>query len=353
LLVRPADFPDDIQRCHVKFGSWAYNSASMHLSTGLTKRTVTDCGGLGSSSSGGSGCVATEEDFPGFDPVFDLTMMENKLESEWDLSADEDAAARTAEGELQHGESGSAFVHDEYFAYDGYAVPYQTFLAYFTAQRKGRFYRETFLGPAVGVTLSIVLSFFIPVSEGERISFATTMTLTLAVFLLIVAEHLPRSGQRPMLVNVFTALLYCSLAFLVFLILHTRAEALRVERQKERDRGRQGLSRARDGRRFTLGAELPFPSLPALRQRVRLPGLLQSRVHAQQTADSTGSGARARGGGLMEVGKTVGPGPDSAAVAVQCAGQLEAVEVPRSAVEAPQPGRGAVASSPPAAACFS
>lgn len=314
------DFPDDIQRCHVKFGSWAYNSASMHLSTGVTKRTVTDCD---PGSSSGSSCTVTEVDFPGFDPVFDLTMMENKMESEWILSPDEDAATRTAEGELQQGESGSVFVHDEYFAYDGYAVPYQTFLAHFTAQRKGRFYKETFLGPALFVTLTIVLSVFIPVSEGERISFATTMTLTLAVFLLIVADHLPKSGQRPMLVNVFSALLYCSLAFLVFLILYSRSEALQVERQLDRDREKKNLKRAPNGRRFTT-ADLSHLSLSALRQRVRFPGRkrpsVAPRVHTQ-----TGVGTGMDGSGAVEVEVVSGTPPLGAVAGAEgrLEGQLE------------------------------
>lgn len=56
-----------------------------------------------------------------------------------------------------------------------------------------------FSPPAIILVVLSILSFFIPIESGERISFVTTMLLALMVFLLMIPEYLPRTSDIPIL----------------------------------------------------------------------------------------------------------------------------------------------------------
>lgn len=104
-------------------------------------------------------------------------------------------------------------------------------------ERRPGFYISTFIGPAIAIAITILFSSLIPWSIGERISYATTMTLTLTVFLLIVSEHLPKTASTPLLSLIFQFLLYGALVFLVFVIMSTKVaqskDAVSTEKEKK------------------------------------------------------------------------------------------------------------------------
>ena len=57
----------------------------------------------------------------------------------------------------------------------------------------------------------MILTFIIPRGSGERISFATTVMLSIVVFLLILSDNLPKTATSPLISLMFIGLLLFSL----------------------------------------------------------------------------------------------------------------------------------------------
>ena len=78
-------------------------------------------------------------------------------------------------------------------------------------KRKSTFYVFNILIPMVLLSFLNVLTFVLPVSSGERASYAVTVFLSLAVFLTIVASEIPKNSNTISIVSVYmTAMLALS-----------------------------------------------------------------------------------------------------------------------------------------------
>lgn len=66
----------------------------------------------------------------------------------------------------------------------------------FDIQRKPKFYTIIIIGPASILSLLTLATFFIPVDEGERVSYGMSLFLADTVFLLNMADHLPPVSNK-------------------------------------------------------------------------------------------------------------------------------------------------------------
>ncbi|XP_052251758.1 neuronal acetylcholine receptor subunit alpha-9-like [Dreissena polymorpha] len=90
-------------------------------------------------------------------------------------------------------------------------------------KRKSTFFVFNILIPMVLLSFLNVLTFVLPVSSGERASYAVTVFLSLAVFLTIVASEIPKNFNTISIVSVYmTAMLALSTATVVTYLLELR-----------------------------------------------------------------------------------------------------------------------------------
>eukprot|EP00929_Paragymnodinium_shiwhaense_P078553 TRINITY_DN40739_c0_g1_i1.p1 TRINITY_DN40739_c0_g1~~TRINITY_DN40739_c0_g1_i1.p1 ORF type:complete len:462 (+),score=84.91 TRINITY_DN40739_c0_g1_i1:80-1465(+) len=183
-------FPSDLQDCHLDFASWSYDTGSLKLSIDkLFSPPVY------------------------FDPY---SFVENE---EWNIDVDR-------------------FVLTEK-TFQCCRYPFEVFRVYFKAMRKDDYYTGVFVMPAVILTLATGLSVGIPFDSGERISYVTAMIVTLVLFLMTVAEQLPKTAQKVTVQTVFDALLYGSIAFLALTVLYIKwrdnqhSKELKEHREKQ------------------------------------------------------------------------------------------------------------------------
>jgi nicotinic acetylcholine receptor, invertebrate len=133
------DFPRDEQNCEWKIGSWAYGDDQLKLVPldDAAKKYQLDW----------SNFMANEE---------------------WDLGTSPDGTG-TGSGHLE--------ISSKHYGCCPQA--FEAFHMRFSAKRRSQFYTRTFELPALILAGVILLSFCIPFTLGERISFATTMALAL------------------------------------------------------------------------------------------------------------------------------------------------------------------------------
>lgn len=62
--------------------------------------------------------------------------------------------------------------------------------------RKPRFYIITVISPPVLLSILSVFTFILPISSGEKASYAVTVFLSLSVFLMIIASELPKNSEN-------------------------------------------------------------------------------------------------------------------------------------------------------------
>ena len=194
-------FPFDGQRCRLSLGSWVYASNNIRLLTGAPRPGDGRPTLVPAFTSG-------RLDFADFD--------EN---SEWIVEVDEVAA-------LDHEIARKAYGLDP-------DSIYETWTVYLSLGRRSAYYQSIFVFPAIAIAFTILFAMLIPYEIGERISYATTMTLTLTVFLMIVSEHLPKTEPVPTLSRMLSYLLYGALLFLACIIAHTAWSQQKDEKQEE------------------------------------------------------------------------------------------------------------------------
>ncbi|KAH3747633.1 hypothetical protein DPMN_182061 [Dreissena polymorpha] len=90
-----------------------------------------------------------------------------------------------------------------------------------TLKRKSTFYVFYILIPIVLLSFLNVLTFALPVSSGERASYAVTVFLSLAVFLTIVASEIPKNANTIISVYI-TAMIALSTATVMTSLLESR-----------------------------------------------------------------------------------------------------------------------------------
>ncbi|XP_064645489.1 neuronal acetylcholine receptor subunit alpha-6-like isoform X2 [Lineus longissimus] len=87
-------------------------------------------------------------------------------------------------------------------------------------RRKSTYYVLNVLIPCVGVSLLVVMVFFLPCESGEQISLSITTLVALTVFQMTTANNIPKTtNETPVLVIYLTALTAMSAASIVLTVL--------------------------------------------------------------------------------------------------------------------------------------
>ncbi|XP_060571171.1 neuronal acetylcholine receptor subunit alpha-6-like [Ruditapes philippinarum] len=149
-------FPFDTQTCELKFTAWSYSKSHVDLNVG-------------------SKGVQLEE------------YVEN---SEWELVQTSARETNTEEAAV-----------------------------FFTLKLKRRpyFYVLNIIVPVIFLSLLDIFVFVLPVSSGERASYAITVFLSMAVFLTIIADALPQNSMTMSLLSVYLMLMIIVSTFIVIL----------------------------------------------------------------------------------------------------------------------------------------
>ena len=143
-------FPFDMQQCQMKFGSWTYNSFQMNL--------------------------LKQEDDPNLS-----TFIRNE---QWELTY--------------------AVTRRHNVKYDCCPEGYPDVTFYFGLKRKPLYYIYNLIMPCVLLSSISLLGFFMPYNVGVvKVSLSVTLILSLTVFLLLVAEMMPRTSDAVPLIGGF------------------------------------------------------------------------------------------------------------------------------------------------------
>lgn len=154
-------FPYDEQHCHLKLGSWVYNHKNLNLKKGT--------------------------------PSIDISNLQEN--DGWDLT------------------NYSSTLNIQ--KYECCIEEFSDITYNFTLRRKPGYYNLNIIIPTFATAVLMLLSFIVPWDSGERISFATTVMLSIIVFLLILSDSLPKTDTRPLLSEMLIGLTFFSL-FVVF-----------------------------------------------------------------------------------------------------------------------------------------
>ena len=158
-------FPYDRQNCYMKFGSWSYDGNQLNLSI--------------------------------YNEGFDIS---NYIKhEEWELS--------------------NYYVEKNIEYYNCCPEPYPDIKFHYVITRYSGYYDLNIVLPTFATASLILLTLLVPWSSGERISFATTVMLSIIVFLLILSDNLPKSDQKPLLSRMIIGLTLFSLSGVFFTIL--------------------------------------------------------------------------------------------------------------------------------------
>ena len=80
-------------------------------------------------------------------------------------------------------------------AFSGLTEDFSMFVLEFTMERKPTFLIVNIILPIIFMSVLNILVFFLPVESGERVSYAITVLLSIAVFLTLVGDNLPKNSN--------------------------------------------------------------------------------------------------------------------------------------------------------------
>ena len=83
---------------------------------------------------------------------------------------------------------------DQFFASDP-GVPFPTVKMVLHLRRKPRFYVINVIAPCVLMSTLALLVFYLPPDSGEKVSLGITVLLSFSVFLLLIAENVPKTSD--------------------------------------------------------------------------------------------------------------------------------------------------------------
>ena len=149
-------FPYDVQDCYLKFGSWVYNGNLLNLS------------------------ISSKTDLSNF-----------KQGEEWKI------VDTSEELEIKY--------------YECCPEPYHSIFFHLVIERMAEYYVRNIIVPIFATSSLLVISMIIPWDSGERISFTTTVMLSIVVFLLILSDNLPKTNDIPIMSSLVTGLMFFSL----------------------------------------------------------------------------------------------------------------------------------------------
>lgn len=135
-------YPFDDQVCHIDLVDWAYHGLQVNLVNGSS--TV----GLDAYTKSG----------------------------EWAITATESLSG------------------DNYYASDP-GVPFPRVRFTIQLKRKPMFYTINIITPCITMSLLALLVFYLPPDSGEKVSLGITVLLSFSVFLLLVAENVPKTSE--------------------------------------------------------------------------------------------------------------------------------------------------------------
>lgn len=158
-------FPYDQQVCQLKFGSWVYNENELNL-----KKS---------------------------NPSIDISNMQKN--QGWEL------VNYTSELNI--------------VKYECCPEKYSDITYNFTLRRKPGYYNLNIILPTFATSVLMLISFIVPWDSGERISFATTVMLSIIVFLLILSDSLPKTDTKPLLSQMLIGLTFFSLFTVFFTVI--------------------------------------------------------------------------------------------------------------------------------------
>lgn len=169
------NFPYDEQLCEIKMGSWSYNANEIYLKK--------------------------------YDPFFDVSNYQEN--EEWKLI------------------SYSSVINSK--KYECCEEEYQDITFKIVIRRRSEYYNLNIIFPGFMTASLMIISLLIPHSTGERVSFATTIMLSVIVFLLILSDNLPKTSKNPLISYMFVGLLMISLLILfVVIIISGKYEGIKV-----------------------------------------------------------------------------------------------------------------------------
>lgn len=157
------DFPYDQQVCSLKYGSWSYDGNRLSLET-------------------------DEIDISNFQDHGGWKLIE-----------------QTAEEHIKY--------------YECCPEPYYDITFTITLRRIPDYYNLNIIIPTFATASLLIISLIVPWDSGERISFVTTVMLSIIVFLLILSENIPKSDKQPLLSRMIIGLIFYSLVVIFVTIL--------------------------------------------------------------------------------------------------------------------------------------
>ena len=135
-------YPFDDQQCHIDFVDWAYNGLQVDL------RNASHAVRLDSYTKSGEWAITKTS----------VTRDDNVYESDPD-------------------------------------VPFPRIRFSVYIKRKPMFYMINIITPCITMSLLAVLVFYLPPDSGEKVSLGITVLLSFSVFLLLVAENVPKTSE--------------------------------------------------------------------------------------------------------------------------------------------------------------
>ena len=158
-------YPFDIQKCHMRFGSWVYSGNDLDLQIHESKMDISNM----------------------------------QLNEEW----------RLINTTVKRNTKVYACCPEEYI----------DLLFEYTLKRYSQHYTTNIIIPTIATSSLMLISLIVPWESGERISFVTTVMLSIIVFLLILSENLPKSDAYPFLSQLILGLTLFSLVSVFFTVI--------------------------------------------------------------------------------------------------------------------------------------
>ena len=156
-LFNLKNFPYDKQTCYFKFGSWSHSGDMINLTA---------------------------------ENQIDITNF--KQGEEWKII--------------------NNHVELEIKKYDCCPEPYHAVYFLIEMERMSTYYVRNIIVPIFATSSLLVISMIIPWESGERISFTTSIMLSIIVFLLILSDNLPKTNDVPIMSTLVIGLMFYSLA---------------------------------------------------------------------------------------------------------------------------------------------
>jgi nicotinic acetylcholine receptor len=103
-----------------------------------------------------------------------------------------------------------SFETNQYFDSDP-GIPFPTVKFVFYLKRKPKFYMINVVAPCILMSVLASLVFYLPPESGEKVSLGITVLLSFSVFLLLIAENVPKTSDCVPLIG---GTMFCSIIYL-------------------------------------------------------------------------------------------------------------------------------------------